>query len=442
MKRSGAWFEVGVAIVIIAIGVAITMTDTKKRESVADEIASMPSRERNLAVFDAATTLLKSNYYDSKFFTTPEWQTLEARWHDQAAETEPPRLYANVLEKLADEFPESHVAFVPPERLEKEEPSAKSSQTADQRERLQFNYQLARSGPGFDAPEIRRSSGRLHVIDDVLRGSPAERAGVMPGWILLSDNTDVSAEHALYTAEVLQIDPEMSRATETSGRLQRSGTPTMKLEFALEKLPARVDFETRQLAGGVTYLRFDVFESSELVEKVLEAIDDAGPAGLIIDLRRNPGGRLLHLQRVVGALLGKEATLGTTRTADSSTPMASWRFADHYRGPLVVLIGPSTASAAEITAAAVQDHARGKLVGRTTNGSVVPGQWFELPDGGKMMIPVSDFIRSNGRRIEGAGVEPDVWVLPTLADVRAGRDPALERALLEISGSWISRVGR
>jgi carboxyl-terminal processing protease len=216
----------------------------------------------------------------------------------------------------------------------------------------------------------------------------------------------------------------------------------MKLEFALEKLPARVDFETRQLAGGVTYLRFDVFESSELVEKVLEAIDDAGPAGLIIDLRRNPGGRLLHLQRVVGALLGKEATLGTTRTADSSTPMASWRFADHYRGPLVVLIGPSTASAAEITAAAVQDHARGKLVGRTTNGSVVPGQWFELPDGGKMMIPVSDFIRSNGRRIEGAGVEPDVWVLPTLADVRAGRDPALERALLEISGSWISRVGR
>ena len=89
MKRSGAWFEVGVAIVIIAIGVAVTMTDTKKRESVADEIASMPPRERNLAVFDAATALLKTNYYDSKFFTTPEWRTLEARWRGQAAETGP-----------------------------------------------------------------------------------------------------------------------------------------------------------------------------------------------------------------------------------------------------------------------------------------------------------------------------------------------------------------
>jgi carboxyl-terminal processing protease len=98
-----------------------------------------------------------------------------------------------------------------------------------------------------------------------------------------------------------------------------------------------------------------------------------------------------------------------------------------------VLIGPYTASAAEITAAAVQDHKRGKIIGRTTAGAVVPGQYFDLPDGGKMMIPVSDFVRSNGKRIESNGVEPDIWVLPSLEEVRAGRDPALERAVQELS---------
>ena len=198
-------------------------------------------------------------------------------------------------------------------------------------------------------------------------------------------------------------------------------------------MPATDDFETRELPGGITYVRFDVFESMKIVEKTLEAIDDAGPGGVILDLRRNPGGLQTHLQRVAGALLGEGVDLGTTRTVNSTATMYTLRFTDHYEGPLVVLIGPYTASAAEITAAAVQDHKRGKIIGRTTAGAVVPGQYFDLPDGGKMMIPVSDFVRSNGKRIESNGVEPDIWVLPSLEEVRAGRDPALERAVQELS---------
>jgi hypothetical protein len=85
-----------------------------------------------------------------------------------------------------------------------------------------------------------------------------------------------------------------------------------------------------------------------------------------------------------------------------------------------------------------QHEGRGTLIGRPTNGSVIPAEMFGLPDGGKMMIPVSDFVRSDGRRIEGAGVQPDIWVLPTLEDVRAGRDAALERALRELRSGTIS----
>jgi carboxyl-terminal processing protease len=145
----------------------------------------------------------------------------------------------------------------------------------------------------------------------------------------------------------------------------------------------------------------------------------------------------LQLQRIAGGLLGKDVLLGTQRVANSSQQMRTWRFTDHYHGPLCVLVGPSTASAAEILAAAVQDQRRGKIIGRASNGSVVPSEWFELPDGGRMMIPMSDFVRSDGRRLEGAGVQPDIWVLPTIDDVREGRDPALARALRELrSGTF------
>ncbi|HEX6398648.1 MAG TPA: hypothetical protein VFZ95_14590, partial [Steroidobacteraceae bacterium] len=60
---------------------------------------------------------------------------------------------------------------------------------------------------------------------------------------------------------------------------------------------------------------------------------------------------------------------------------------------------------------------------------------FALPDGGKAQIAFADLLRPSGKRIEGVGVVPDVGVMPTLEDVRAGRDPALERALLELHPS-------
>ena len=451
MKRPGAWFEAGTAIVVIAIGAAIMLKDSHERESVANDIASKPPREHNLAVFDAATELLKQHYYDTKFFDTSEWRQLRGKWRSEAEGVAPELLYVNVLDPMAAEFPESHLGFVPPRRPGKAAAAPGPAPTPEQKRRFDFNTGLALAGPGFDARQIRRPQGKPFVIGDVLRGSPAERAGVAPGWLLLTDGTNISAERALYTAEVLAIDAETSRSIEKTGQLFLPEMTTaieyearhqieaylaahsQKVEFELEELPAIEDFEIREFPGGVTYVRFDVFESMNLVEKTLKAIDDAGPGGVILDLRRNPGGLQLHLQRVAGALLGEGVDLGTTRTANSNATMYTMRFADHYQGPLVLLIGPGSASAAEITAAAVQDHKRGKLIGRTTNGAVVPGQWFDLPDGGKMMIPVSDFVRSNGRRIEGFGVEPDIWVLPTLDDVRAGRDPVLERAVQELS---------
>jgi C-terminal processing protease CtpA/Prc len=68
-----------------------------------------------------------------------------------------------------------------------------------------------------------------------------------------------------------------------------------------------------------------------------------------------------------------------------------------------------------------------------TNGSTLVSQSFLLPDGGVARIPITDFRTVKDRRIEGAGVTPDIRVMPTLDDVRAGRDPTVERAVALLS---------
>ena len=99
---------------------------------------------------------------------------------------------------------------------------------------------------------------------------------------------------------------------------------------------------------------------------------------------------------------------------------------------MIVLIGPRSTSAAEIVADAVKVNHRGLLIGRITNGSVLNSGSFPLPDGGSVTIPVCDFMGPDKKRIEGVGVEPDIEIIPTLNDIRAGHDLVLERAEREL----------
>ncbi len=97
-----------------------------------------------------------------------------------------------------------------------------------------------------------------------------------------------------------------------------------------------------------------------------------------------------------------------------------------------MLIGPASASGAEVFASALKLNHRAKLIGRVTNGSLMFSEHFPLPDGGTVQIPVAAFLDADGKTIEGVGVAPDIEVIPTFTEVRAGRDATLERAEAEL----------
>jgi len=86
--------------------------------------------------------------------------------------------------------------------------------------------------------------------------------------------------------------------------------------------------------------------------------------------------------------------------------------------PLVVLVNPGTASAAEIFAGAIQDHQRGQVVGETTFGTGTVLAPFELNDGSELLLGVKQWLTPNGRLIRKQGIQPDIEVkLPLGADL-------------------------
>jgi len=451
LGSTGGWMAktrlilAGAVVVAAVAGVALWIV--RKPVSPAEKLAGLPAAEQNVIIFDAIVSLLKSNYYDPALFLKPGWKEYESEWREKAAKSQSgPWLYMNVLSNFSSRFPDSHLHFqtpgsraVGPSSSQADKPAPDPAMAA----RFERNAALFLAGPGFDAVTVRRAGRSPSLVAEVIRGSPADRAGVTPGWAVDKFKIDMNQSGVHYSARFFTFTPAMTRELERTGLPLAStnqkelddliATHSIDLAFDYEPLAPRTNFETRTLANDATYLRFDHFDDMQLISRVLDVIDSAGPAGLVIDLRRNSGGRGFHMMRVAGRLLGGGVEIGKTRSRGASVSMDSLKLGDDfYRGPLVLLIGPSSSSAAEIIAAAVQDHRRGTLIGRTTNGAVVLAMKYTLPDGGTVTIPVKDFVRSGDRRIEGAGVEPDIWILPTLEDVRAGRDPVLERAIAKL----------
>jgi carboxyl-terminal processing protease len=94
-----------------------------------------------------------------------------------------------------------------------------------------------------------------------------------------------------------------------------------------------------------------------------------------------------------------------------------------------VLVGPRSASGAEAVAAMIEESGRGVTIGDKTSGALTGADEIDLPDGGKLSVAVFDIRTPSGQRIEGRGFTPRIVVRPTLADLRAGRDPVLDRAV-------------
>lgn len=277
--------------------------------------------------------------------------------------------------------------------------------------------------------EVDSRQGVLTIVSP-LPGSPAEKAGLRPGDVIVSvDGRDVTGM-SLLDAITLVRGPA---GTTVHLEVRRSGQSDL-LRFDIVRARITVpSVSSRSLDGGYGYVRINTFgdQTTDELRAALKTLLAAQPRGLILDLRGNPGGSLRTAIDVASQFIAS----GTVMIEEWGDGHKDTFTADG-RGlatevPLTVLIDAGSASASEIVAGAIQDRGRGKLVGEKSFGKGTVQDWRALQGGenGGVRITIARWLTPNGRWIHGQGLTPDVPATRSADDMRAGYDPQLDAAI-------------
>ena len=273
------------------------------------------------------------------------------------------------------------------------------------------------------------------VVDHTIGGSPAQRAGILPGdEIVAVDGVSVSGKT---TADVVSL-VRGPRGTQVVVSLSRAGR-AFELRITREVINPE-DVTSRLLRNGtVAYVRIAAFGTGVAVDfasRLHGLAATRSVRGILLDLRGNPGGLVDQARSVASQFIGSgpiywQQVADGERTAYDAEPGG---IATSPRLPVVVLVDRDTASAAELLAGAIGDSGRGTLVGTTTFGKGTVQEWQLLGQGmGGFRLTIARWLTPTGRWINGTGLTPQVAYTPP-ASAPVGSDPTLDRGL-EVLGT-------
>ena len=361
----------------------------------------------NARLFDRAWEEVDRRYWN-RARLGEAWDAARERYRERAlAAPDGAALYA-ILGAMLAEVGDSHVYAVPPDQVAFDAAGDQGGERAEY---------------GFASWPM---DGAMRVLS-VRQDSPAARAGVRPGWIL-----------SAIEGHALDDNWHPDDGERTRFRFVDAAGQARTIDLVSTLLPPQAKRRETRLPGNVLLLGFDIFEGGEARWIAERIAGGPPPAAVILDLRENEGGEAREVARVAGRFFDRRRTLLTrlARGKAMDVPLLS-AGREAYRGPLAVLVGPRSASGAEVLAALVQESGRGTTVGETTAGAVTGAALETLPDGGELWIAVFDIRSAGGTRLEAHGFTPAHVVRPTLADLRAGRDPVLDAAR-----AWIGTGAR
>lgn len=273
------------------------------------------------------------------------------------------------------------------------------------------------------------TTGEFLTIISPMQGSPAEAAGLKSGdKIIAVDGENVTGQDpSLVLRKVLG-----PQGTTVKLAIQREGVDQPFDVSIIRKKITVPTLESKMLDNNIAYVQILDFgdkTDTELRSQLRELLRKK-PAGLILDLRNNPGGYLDTAIKVVSEFIKNGVVMYEQNSHGDKTAFDAHTGGVATSIPLVVLINGGSASASEITAGAIQDRGRGILVGATSYGKGTVQSWTPLVDDqGAVKITIAKWLTPNERQITGVGLTPDVEVPLTETDAKAHLDPQLDKAV-------------
>lgn len=261
--------------------------------------------------------------------------------------------------------------------------------------------------------EITIKEGLLVVVAP-MEGSPAEKAGVHTGDVIVKIDGKYTKEFSLVDAVKRLRGPKGSPIQISLAR--KGVVDLIDVTIVRDNISVK-SVKARYLGDGFGYVRVSQFmeQTADDLKSALNALakDSTLPElrGLIVDLRNNPGGLLAQAVRVSDMFL-KEGVIVYT---DGRVDAQKQKFFAHARGtepdyPIVVLVNGGSASASEIVAGALKDHGRALILGTQTFGKGSVQTITPLENGGALTLTTALYYTKSGNSIQARGVKPDIEV--------------------------------
>jgi len=282
---------------------------------------------------------------------------------------------------------------------------------------------------------LRAEAGQV-VVQGLLPGSPATAGGLRSGDRILGiDGTELPPNQLAMAVKLLR-GPPGTKVTLDVMRPEEKETQQITLTRRTVRLPS-VAGDSRNADGTwefmldaekkIGYIRVTQFgrQTEQELRTVLETLQTSGMKGLILDLRNNPGG-VLDGAVAVADLFVESGRIVTVKNRKEETVYDAKPEGTFTGFPVALLVNRRTASAAEIVAAALQDHQRAVVIGERTFGQGIVRTIVKLESGvGALKLPIAAYYRPNGKsmnRYPGSkdsddwGVTPDPGYEVVLSD--------------------------
>lgn len=420
--------------------------------AIAIAVMTQPAAQVPQAVetFDEAWRIIRDSHFD-KTLNGLDWDALAKELRPKAAAAKTPGELRAVIRDMLGRLGQSHFALLPA--------------TADSATDIPRDL----SGtPGFDV----RLVGNDLVVTEVDANGGGAAAGVRTGWkVQAIDGATVSTLIAelpdslaprLRAVEAWRVahnrlhGPPGSRASVTfddgTGQSKRveverkfeegeavtvGNLPTMFVRVRADELKTPAGRPAGVIGFNVWMTAVD-----PLFQQAVDRFRSS--AGIVVDLRGNPGGLAAMMMGLSGHFIDERKTIGVMKTRDNELRFvvnprrvsARGERVQPFDGPVAILVDSMSGSASECFAGGMQSLGRVRVFGQPTMGQALPALFARLPNGDVLIHAFGDFVTSDGTRLEGRGVIPDEIVPVDPAQLLAGHDRPLEAAL-----AWFDTVG-
>ncbi|MGH2874287.1 MAG: S41 family peptidase [Solirubrobacteraceae bacterium] len=250
------------------------------------------------------------------------------------------------------------------------------------------------------------------LVQDVFPGSPAARAGISPGDVIVAvGSTSLAGRSQTFSASLIQGRAGTSvTLTIERGRRRRVLT-VRRADIVVPVADSRI-LVYRGVRIGYVQLTSFTEGSGAQVRQQVRSVLAKGAQALILDLRENGGGLLEEAVNVASIFIPNGTIVTTAGRAQPRQVYLAKGDAIAAKQPMVVLVDSGTASSAEIVTAALEQHGRATVVGTHTYGKGVFQEIDPLPNGGALDFTVGEFYTPDGKNLGGGGVKRGPGIQP------------------------------